>query len=734
MLDRDIFSPKMIKMINLSFIRTRKTLIFAASVIALTTATALPAIPQEAEESEEPKPVLVKSTIVGDVDPSQATTVEDLTIPTDQLKFLVQPLTLEELQIEAAAWFLLLKNKVEEISITEVAIRRENAVIQQQEEAAQAVEEARTKLTEAEAALEAAESGTPEYEQATADLEAANEALFAAEQAVEELQAATEALKEDEDIQSVVEEAESEEEVTRANQALQEAEQERDKLEADSAEYRAATERIDALNVAIVDLEAAEEEVTAAVPGSPEFAEAEAAVEQARATVIQASDALIASGLAPTITTEETEVGSEEADEVLEDIAEDVGDSSQEAPGSDSETTTSEADADETPASAEDEAAAAGEAAEELEGTDETLEELAEAEADLKNQLVANVTELQNERTALIERFEVVLDEMEIKGGDTTSYRLYIDAVSGIELDLTDTEGLGVRLIGWLRSEQGGIRWGINIARFIGIVVASAILAEILAVILNRTLRRLGGVSDLFRQFLVVVTKRGVLVVGALFALTTLGISLGPILALVGGASFVLAFALQSNLGNFASGLMLLINKPFDVGDEVEIGGHWAIVESISLANTCLRGRDKHLIYLPNNDVWGNEIINHTHSEYRRLKFVLRIRFSQDMMKVLEMWKEIAENHPAVLDNPPPGMGTAPNVRLKLDHYLIVKLFAMTRVEGYWKVYTELLIQLQKQVQAWGIQLAPPLEERVEIKQVEVPVSVVPETNPPQDS
>lgn len=82
---------------------------------------------------------------------------------------------------------------------------------------------------------------------------------------------------------------------------------------------------------------------------------------------------------------------------------------------------------------------------------------------------------------------------------------------------------------------------------------------------------RVDAVSELFRDFTVITIKRGVLVLGALLALASLGVSLGPVLALVGGASFVLAFALQSNLGNFASGLMLLVSKPFDVGDEVRV-------------------------------------------------------------------------------------------------------------------------------------------------------------------
>ncbi|MEM8638882.1 MAG: mechanosensitive ion channel domain-containing protein [Cyanobacteria bacterium P01_G01_bin.54] len=713
-------------MIKLIFIRTRKTLIFAVSVLALTTATALPAIPQEAEAeaTEETESVLVESTIVGDVDPSQAISVSDLTIPVDQLDLLVKPLTLEELQTESAAWFLLLRDKVQEISSTEIAIKRENAVIQQEQEAAKAVEEAKEKLSSAEAALEEAEPETPAYERATKELEDAKEALLTAEKAVEDVKAATEALEEDETLQDAVAEAESEEEITQANEVLKEAEKERDKLEAGSEEYQAATEKIDALNVAIVDLETAEEELATTVPGSPENVEAEAALAQARETVTQASDALITAGLAPTVAEEQPEIESEEADAALDEVAEDVGDSAQgatgedgdtapsadgedgdTAPSADGEAETPDAETAEEPDAPQDEAEAAGEAAEELEGIDETLEEVADAEADLKNQLVANAAELQLEQSALIERFNVVLDALEEKGGDVTSYRKYIDAVSGIELDIQDTEGLAVRLTAWLKSEEGGIRWGLNIAKFVGIVVAAAIAAQILSRTVDKLLKKLPGFSDLFRQFLVVFTKRGIIVIGVLGALTSLGVSLGPVLALVGGVSFVLAFALQSNLGNFASGLMLLINKPFDVGDEVKAGGYWAYVDSISLASTKLRSFGGDIITVPNNTVWGGDIINHTHSDRRQIAIPLRIRFSQDFYTVFEMWKKLTLTNPLVIQDPAPSFFP---YNSNYEYYIGLTLKAWVKTTDHWAVYIDLLGKLQKQIEAEGIEMSIP--------------------------
>ena len=204
------------------------------------------------------------------------------------------------------------------------------------------------------------------------------------------------------------------------------------------------------------------------------------------------------------------------------------------------------------------------------------------------------------------------------------------------------------------------------------------------------------------------LVKRGVVVIGFLLALTSLGISLGPILALVGGASFVLAFALQSNLGNFASGLMLLVNKPFDVGDEVKVSGYWAYVDSISLASTKLKDFGGSLITLPNNTVWGGDITNYTHDDIRKISIPIHVKFTQDLDQVMSLWKELAASHPAVLQDPGPSCFPW---NAHYEYYVWVGLSAWTKTDGYWSVYLDLLLLLQKRLQEAKIEMAIPGQE-----------------------
>lgn len=325
-----------------------------------------------------------------------------------------------------------------------------------------------------------------------------------------------------------------------------------------------------------------------------------------------------------------------------------------------------------------------------------------------KEKLVVVVTELKAEQTILASRLGTVLDNLDAKGGDSTLYRQYVEAASGLEFSLTNTEGVGLRFMTWLQSEEGGIRLGLNLLKFSGILVATLVITPRAGKLANAALLKVNNISNLFRDFAVMVVKRGVMVGGGLLALASLGVNLAPILAVVGGASFVLAFALQSNLGNFASGLMLLVSKPFDVGDEIKVAGYWAFVDSISLASTRLKDFGGSIITLPNNTVWGGDIINYTHAEKRKISIGINVKFTQDVEQVQNLWFDITAANPKVLSDPSPSIFPWNST---YDYYIYIGLTAWTRTDEYWGVYVELLKTLQKQIEAHGIALTAPVQE-----------------------
>jgi small conductance mechanosensitive channel len=651
----------------------------------------------EAEVKEEVKDVKteVKNVLIQALqaekpaDPKAATTTKDVKIPVDELKVLVKPLTLDELQNETAAWMLVVQKKAQEISEAEVTIKRQNQAISKQQEGADALEKAKKALEEAENAQKGAAPGSPKYKEATKKVEEAQENLKKAQEAVEKAKTTKAELKQDETSRKALEKATKTGDLETAKQTIEKTKAARDKTTAGSLAYEQATKTIEKLEAAIKAVEKAQEAQKSAKPDSPEYKEATQKVEKAQEALKQVLQEI---GGANT-----TKSSSEQSSKTLNQAT---------------------AALENTEIKTNEEQKVAGspgvvnnqqnlqQKQQQLEKTTEQLQKSADKESEAKNQLVVTVTQLQAELTAIVDRFNVILDELEKKGGDAKSYRQYIKAATTVEVDAKDTEGLGLRLLSWAKSDQGGLRWAGNIGKFVGIMIASIIVAQILGAILNRLLSVFGGTSKMLRQFIVMVVTRGGVVVGFLLALTALEVSLGPVLALIGGVSFILAFALQSNLGNLASGLMIMTYKPFDVGDEIKIGDIWGWVNAITLANTVIEGASGEIYNIPNNMVWDSTIENLTPDEIRQVEISLRIGFDEDLPQVEELLVEIFQSHPVILENPSPKS----RVDSIEEYYILVSVRGWMKAEPplnrILEIRSEIMRMIRERFNKEGIKLA----------------------------
>jgi small conductance mechanosensitive channel len=610
-----------------------------------------------------------------EADPAKAFTAKDPTIPVDELKLLLKPLTLEELQNEATAWMLLVKEKGKEISNAEIAIKRQNLSIENQKKASDNLDKAKQALDEAQKAQSIAKTGTPEYEDATKKIEAAKAELTQAQESLKKVEDAKKETKQDEGLTSTLKKAAETGKLDEAQKVFEQAKQDRDKLMAGTPEYDAATQKLDTLEAAIKNFETAQQAQREVDPNSAEFQTVNQQVEEAKETLKQAVNDIQGEGGQPPTATESSGT-VKDANEALKNT--NIDNNSQS-----SGTTNLE------------------QKGQQLEKTAEKLEENAQNETDLKNQLVINVTNLQGAQTELIDRLNVVLQALEARGGDIKPFQSYIQAITKTDIDVKDTQSFYPRIVAWLKSEQGGLRWVGNLVKFIAIMIGFAIASQILATTVDKTLK-MSQVSKLLRDFAVVSIKRGGFFIGLLVALTALGVSLGPLLAVLGGLSFVLGFALQSNLGNFASGLMLMFNKPFDVGDEVKIGELWAFVDSITVANTKLKGFGGQIYTLPNNEVWGSTIQNFTTTENRKISISIRVDFSKNVAEAEKLLLETIKSVHGVLEDPAP----TTFVWSFEEYYITVLVFAWTTKDDYWDAYSETIRRFQKALNESGIGVA----------------------------
>jgi small conductance mechanosensitive channel len=332
------------------------------------------------------------------------------------------------------------------------------------------------------------------------------------------------------------------------------------------------------------------------------------------------------------------------------------------------------------------------------------VDKTAEAKADLKTALVKHVTGLMAERTALIDRFNVVLAELEAKGGETEEFDAYVKAVSGIKVDVTDASATWTTITGWLMSPEGGFRWAANIVQFVVIVIVFYLLSIVAGKAAQKAFSTSKRFSSLLRDFLVLSARRLVLFIGFFVGLSALEINIGPVLAIIGAAGFVIAFALQNSLSNFASGILMLIYRPFDISDWIKVAGVLGKVESMNLLSTQLRTPDNQLIIVPNNSVWGDVITNVTGITQRRIDLVFGIGYSDDIDKAQNILEDILEGHDLVLKEP------EAIVRLHELAESSVNFICRPWVkpDDYWDVYWDITREVKRRFDAEGVSIPFP--------------------------
>lgn len=234
------------------------------------------------------------------------------------------------------------------------------------------------------------------------------------------------------------------------------------------------------------------------------------------------------------------------------------------------------------------------------------------AEGEEKTKLLDGAQALRDEQTKLVDRLNAVLESLRKKGGDPKQYEPYLDGISGLKIDVQDTSAALTTIKNWAKSPEGGIRWAKNIALFILTLIVFKFLAGILGGLTNRAVGTCRGTSRLLRDFLVNVVRKVTVIVGFVLALSMLEVNIGPLLAVMGVAGFVIAFALQGTLSNFAAGVMILLYRPYDLQEKVTAAGQTGAVTSMTLVSTVLASDEGKVVTIPNSLIWGAVITNHS--------------------------------------------------------------------------------------------------------------------------
>lgn len=277
--------------------------------------------------------------------------------------------------------------------------------------------------------------------------------------------------------------------------------------------------------------------------------------------------------------------------------------------------------------------------------------EVALADRDLYGELAGD---LLARRGALLERFDLVLDEYEAKGGDPTPYRLYARTVRGVDVDWTDPASGWQTIRGWATSEEGGIALAQRVGVFAAVLIGAYLVGLFASWLLAALFALSGAGSKLLRRFVVRWSRRVIFILGALIGLSALGVNITPLVAALGAAGFVVGFALQNTLSNFASGLLIMTQHPFDVGDAISAAGVTGTVDRVSLFSTHITTFDNSKLIVPNNAIWSSVITNSTAADTKRLDLAFDVKAPIGVDEAERTLAEVLAQHPKVLDEPAP--------------------------------------------------------------------------------
>ncbi|WP_413777508.1 mechanosensitive ion channel domain-containing protein [Vibrio cidicii] len=215
------------------------------------------------------------------------------------------------------------------------------------------------------------------------------------------------------------------------------------------------------------------------------------------------------------------------------------------------------------------------------------------------------------------------------------------------------------------------------------------------------------NMSHLMQDFFVSISGKVVWIIGILIGLSQFGFNLAPVLTGFGIAGVIIGFALQDTLSNFAAGMMLLIYRPFDVGDFVHAGGVDGKVSHMSLVNTTIRTFDNQIIIVPNSKIWGEVIKNVTHEKIRRVDMVFGIGYTDNLLKAEAVLTDIVKSHPAVLRSP------EPNIKVHMLNTSSVDFIVRpwVKTDDYWDVYWDVTKEVKLRFDREGISIPFPQQD-----------------------
>ena len=248
-----------------------------------------------------------------------------------------------------------------------------------------------------------------------------------------------------------------------------------------------------------------------------------------------------------------------------------------------------------------------------------------------------------------------------------------------------------------------GSSLSISLLMALAILIIGRQLVKLILRLITVALEK-SNVEDTVRIFVTNLLNTLLMILVFIAAINQLGIETTSIIAVLGAAGLAIGLALQGSLSNFAAGILIVIYRPYKVGDYIEAGNHAGTVKDIQIFSTVLKTPDNKIVVVPNGSIMNGSIVNYSGQDKRRIDLIISCSYEDDIDKVRSVLEDILKKEKRVLKDPKPQIAVA-----ELADSSVNFIFRpWVKRTDYLPVYYSLLEEVKKRFDKEGISIPYP--------------------------
>lgn len=258
----------------------------------------------------------------------------------------------------------------------------------------------------------------------------------------------------------------------------------------------------------------------------------------------------------------------------------------------------------------------------------------------------------------------------------------------------------------WTMIQTTGVDFGINLITAIVIFFVGKWVVNLVVKGLLKAMQK-SEVDTTLRRFVANLARMMLMLFVIIAAIGALGVKTASLVALIGAAGLAVGLALQGSLSNFAAGVLIVLFRPYKVGDWIEGGGVSGSVEEVQILTTVLKTGDNKRVIIPNSQIMGTTITNYSANDTRRVDLVVGVSYSDDLDKVRKELQDLVAADDRILDDPAVTIA----VSELADSSVNFVLRPWVKTADYWGVYFGLTEAIKKRFDEVGISIPFPQQD-----------------------